>query len=174
MQPTSATALAALAAPMAPAAAGAHATVEPLDPAPPRAGSSVRFVLDAPNEELTTPGTKVVLSIPRGARSRVRAQHTPGWALDVRRRAVAGRTRLATMRLTWTAAPGHAVEPGETQRFRFRLRTPTRSGPLCFEIDQHYSPPGLGERPKIDRWRGPVGSSRPTSCVRIAAPSARS
>ena len=168
----SAVALTALAAPTA---ASAHATVEPLDPARPQAGSSVSFVLDAPNEELTAPGTKVVLFIPLGAQAHVSARRTRGLTLDARHRAAGRRdtARSTTTRLTWTARPGHAVEPGETQRFRFRLRAPSRPGPLCFKIDQHFSPSVLGERPKADRWRGPVRSRRPASCVQIAAPSLR-
>lgn len=157
-----------LAALAAPTAASAHATVEPLGPARPHAGASARFVLDAPNEELTTPGTKVVLFVPSGAQLRVRAQRTPGWTLTSRRRA--GRRPPTTTRLTWTALPGHDVEPGQTQRFRFRLGAPSHPGPLCFKIDQYFSPSGLGEQPKVDRWRGSAGSSRPASCVQVARP----
>ena len=115
------------------------------------------------------------LFIPLGAQAHVSARRTRGWTLDARHRAASRRdtARSTTTRLTWTARPGHAVEPGETQRFRFRLRAPSRPGPLCFKIDQHFSPSVLGERPKVDRWRGPVRSRRPASCMQIAAPSLR-
>lgn len=115
-----------LAALAAPTAASAHATVEPLGPARPHAGASARFVLDAPNEELTTPGTKVVLFVPSGAQLRVRAQRTPGWTLTSRRRAgpkaphhdapdldrAAGPRRRARPDATLPLSPQGSVTPG--------------------------------------------------------------
>lgn len=152
-----------------PAAAQAHVTLQPSE-AP--AGGFARLDVRVPNEEDAASTTKVVVQLPPGFAD-ASYEPVPGWSVRETRRKLPtpietehGDTRtdeLAT--ISFTAAPGKGVKPGQFQDFGLSLGLPDKPAgtKLTFKALQTYSG---GE---VVRWIGPAGSDRPAPIVTLVA-----
>ena len=154
-----------------PAAAAAHVTLQPNE-AP--AGGFARLDVRVPNEEDAKATTKVVVQLPSGFAD---ASYEPvaGWTVRETRRKLATPVttddgdkltdELAT--ISFTAAPGKGIEPGQFQDFGLSLGLPDKPAgtKLAFKALQTYSG---GE---VVRWIGAEGSERPAPVVTLVAAS---
>ncbi len=152
-----------------PAAAAAHVTLQPKQ-AP--AGGFARLDVRVPNEEDAKSTTKVVVQMPSGF-AHVSYEPVAGWTVRETRRKLAtpvttedGDTltdELAT--ISFTAAPGKGIEPGQFQDFGLSLGLPDKpvGTKLAFKALQTYTG---GE---VVRWIGAEGSERPAPVVTLVA-----
>jgi uncharacterized protein len=163
-------AAAAVAATLAlPAAATAHVTLQPSE-AP--AGGFARLDVRVPSEDDTKRTVKVEVQMPPGF-SDASYEPVPGWTVTEARKKLAKPIKaddgdLLTDELstiTFTAAPGKGLKPGEFQDFGLSLALPDKPAgtKLTFKALQTY---GGGE---VVRWIGPEGSDRPAPVVTLVA-----
>ena len=154
-----------------PATAGAHVTLQPSE-AP--AGGFARVDVRVPNEEDAKATTKIVVQMPPGFAD-ASYEPVPGWTVRETKRKLAtpvttddGDTlteELAT--ISFTAASGKGIKPGQFQDFGLSLRLPDKPAgtKLAFKALQTYSG---GE---VVRWIGAEGSDRPAPIVTLVAAS---
>jgi LPXTG-motif cell wall-anchored protein len=126
------------------APAAAHVTVNPNTAVP---GGYTKVTFRVPNETDATDTTKVEVNLPAAqAVASVSVKPVPGWT------AVAVKSKLATpikshdsqiteavTKITWTAAPGAAIKPGQFQEFDVSLGPLPESGQMVFKALQTYS-----------------------------------
>jgi uncharacterized protein YcnI len=148
-----------------PAVADAHVTVHPN--AVPAAGFTVIGV-NVPNEEAKATTTRVEVRLPPGF-AFVSTEPVAGWtatettgklATPIQTDDGAIDTQVETV--TWTAAKGAGIAPGQFQRFPLSVLIPDQAGrPLAFKALQTYSD---GE---VVRWIGAPGSDHPAAQVAV-------
>jgi uncharacterized protein YcnI len=124
--------------------ASAHVTINPREAVQ---GSYGRLAFRVPSESDTASTTKVEVNLPGDAPvASVSTMPVPGWTVAVERRNLATPLEVhgsqiteAVSKITWTAAAGAAIKPGEFQEF------PVSMGPLpavdrmVFKALQTYS-----------------------------------
>jgi uncharacterized protein len=163
-------ALATLAAALAlPAAAGAHVTLQPSE-AP--AGGFARLDVRVPSEEATKSTVKVEVQMPPGFAD-ASYEPVPGWTVTESRHKLAKPITAADGdvltdelgTITFTAAPGKGLKPGQFQDFGLSLGLPDKPAgtKLEFKALQTYS------GGKVVRWIGAEGSERPAPVVTLVA-----
>ncbi len=163
-------AAAAVAATLAlPAAAAAHVTLQPNE-AP--AGGFARLDVRVPNEEDAKDTVKVEVQMPPGFAD-ASYEPVPGWTVKETRKKLATPVKtddgdtltdeLST--ITFTAAKGKGIEPGQFQDFGLSLGLPDKPAgtKLTFKALQTYTG---GE---VVRWIGAEGSDKPAPVVTLAA-----
>lgn len=163
-------ALAAVAATLAlPAAATGHVTLQPGE-AP--AGGFARLDVRVPSEEATKNTVKVEVQMPPGFAD-ASYEPVPGWTVKETRHKLAKpittsdgdvlTDELGT--ITFTAAPGRGLEPGQFQDFGLSLGLPDKPAgtKLTFKALQTYA------GGKVVRWIGAEGSEHPAPVVTLVA-----
>lgn len=152
-----------------PAAAAAHVTLQPSE-AP--AGGFARLDVRVPNEEDAKDTIKVEVQMPPGF-SDASYQPVAGWSVKETRTKLAKpitaddgdvlTDELGT--ITFTAAPGKGIKPGQFQDFGLSLGLPDKPAgtKLTFKALQTYSG---GE---VVRWIGAEGADRPAPVVTLVA-----
>jgi periplasmic copper chaperone A len=124
--------------------AEAHVTVNPGTATP---GGYTKVTFRVPNETDNADTTKLEVNLPAGAPvASVSVKPVPGWT------AVAEKAKLATpikahdaeiteavSKITWTAAAGAAIKPGQFQEFDVSLGPLPESGQMVFKALQTYS-----------------------------------
>ena len=125
--------------------AWAHVTVQPSE-AP--AGSFSTLTFQVPNEEDDASTTKLVVTFPASQPvANARLQPVPGWTGVVEKKAPATpitddegeAISEVVSTITWTAATGGGIAPGEFQQFRVSLRLPTEGDSFALPTAQTYS-----------------------------------
>lgn len=126
------------------APAAAHVTVNPNTATP---GGYTKVTFRVPNETDTADTTKLEVNLPADKPiASVSVKPVPGWT------AVAEKSKLATpikahdteiteavSKITWTAAAGSAIKPGQFQEFDVSLGPLPDSGQMIFKALQTYS-----------------------------------
>jgi uncharacterized protein YcnI len=126
------------------APAAAHVTVNPNTATP---GGYTKVTFRVPNEMDTAETNKLEVNLPADAPvASVSVKPVPGWT------AVAVKSKLATpikahdaeiteavSKITWTAAAGSAIKPGQFQEFDVSLGPLPKSGQMVFKALQTYS-----------------------------------
>jgi uncharacterized protein YcnI len=149
-------------------AAQAHVTLQPPE-AP--AGGYARLDVRVPNEHDAGRTVKVEVRMPPGF-SDASYEPVAGWSVTKTRRKLAQpitvdgdaiSDELDT--ITFTAAPGKGVAPGQFQDFGLSLRLPAKpvGTKLAFKALQTYTG---GE---VVRWIGPAGTEHPAPLVTLVA-----
>ncbi len=124
--------------------ASAHVTV---NPSTATAGGYAKVSFRVPNESDSASTTKLEVNLPAGQPiASVSVKPIPGWT------AVAVKSKLATpikshdteiteavSKITWTAAKGSEIKPGEFQEFDVSMGALPESGQLIFKALQTYS-----------------------------------
>lgn len=124
--------------------AAAHVTVNPNSAT---AGGYAKVSFRVPNESDSASTTKLEVNLPADQPiASVSVKPIPGWT------AVATRSKLATpikshdteiteavSKITWTAAKGSEIKPGEFQEFDVSMGALPESGQLVFKALQTYS-----------------------------------
>lgn len=133
------------------APAAAHVTVNPSDATK---GGFTKIAFRVPNETENTDTTKVEIALPTDTPiASVSVKPLPGWT------AVADKTKLTTpiksddgevtaavTKVTWTAAAGSALKPGQFQEFELSLGPLPDTDQIIFKALQTYSDG------KVVRW----------------------
>ncbi|SCL19751.1 YcnI family protein [Micromonospora inyonensis] len=158
--------------------ASAHVTVNPKEATQ---GSYGRFAFRVPNESDTASTVKVEVVLPENAPvGSVSTLPVPGWTVTVEKRKVdppvevhGSQLSEVVSKLTWTAAAGGGVRPGEFQEFPVSLGPLPQTDRMVFKALQTYSdgnvqrwieePTAGGEEPE---------SPAPVLTLAAAAPSA--
>ncbi|BCL15991.1 YcnI family copper-binding membrane protein [Micromonospora sagamiensis] len=158
--------------------ASAHVTVNPKEATQ---GSYGRFAFRVPNESDTASTVKVEVVLPENAPvGSVSTLPVPGWTVTVEKRKVdppvevhGSQLSEVVSKLTWTAAAGGGVRPGEFQEFPVSLGPLPQTDRMVFKALQTYSdgnvqrwieePTAGGEEPE---------SPAPVLALAAAAPSA--
>jgi uncharacterized protein len=152
-----------------PAVAGAHVTLQPSE-AP--AGGFARLDVRVPNEEDARNTVKVEVQMPPGFAD-ASYERVVGWTVTETRHKLAKPIKaddgdvltdeLAT--ITFTAAAGKGIEPGQFQDFGLSLGLPDKPAGtrLTFKALQTYT------GGKVVRWIGPEGSEHPAPIVTLVA-----
>jgi uncharacterized protein len=152
-----------------PAAASAHVTLQPSE-AP--AGGFARLDVRVPSEEAAKNTVQVEVQMPPGFAD-ASYQPVPGWTVSETRHKLAKPIKasdgdvltdeLGT--ITFTAAPGKGLKPGQFQDFGLSLGLPDKpvGTKLVFKALQTYTG---GE---VVRWIGPESSQRPAPVVTLVA-----
>ncbi|GLW28346.1 YcnI family protein [Actinoplanes regularis] len=124
--------------------ASAHVTVNPNTAT---AGGYAKVSFRVPNESDSASTTKLEVNLPADQPiASVSVKPVPGWT------AVAEKSKLATpikahgteiteavLKITWTAAKGSEIKPGEFQEFDVSMGALPESGQLVFKALQTYS-----------------------------------
>ncbi|SBT52753.1 YcnI family copper-binding membrane protein [Micromonospora auratinigra] len=134
-----ATALLGLAGP-----AAAHVTINPAEASQ---GGYGRFAFRVPNESDTASTTKVEVVLPESTPvGSVSTMPVPGWTVQVEKRKVdppievhGSQLTEAVSKLTWTAATGGGVKPGEFQEFPVSMGPLPQADRMVFKVLQTYS-----------------------------------
>jgi uncharacterized protein YcnI len=154
-----------------PATAAAHVTLQPKE-AP--AGGFARLDVRVPNEEDAKDTVKVEVQMPPGFAD---ASYEPvaGWRVTESRKQFTKPITTADgdtldselAAITFTAAPGKGIEPGQFQDFGLSLGLPDKPAgtTLTFKALQTYSG---GD---VVRWIGAEGSEHPAPVVTLVAAS---
>lgn len=148
--------------------ASAHVTLQPSEVP---AGGFTRLDVRVPTERDDASTTKVAVQFPPGFTT-VSTEPVPGWTAKVTRAKLAKpqvndegekiTDRVDTV--TWTAAGGQGIGPGQFQDFGMSVAIPDKAGSaLTFKAVQTYS---SGE---VVRWIGPPDSESPAPQVQLAA-----
>jgi uncharacterized protein YcnI len=158
--------------------ASAHVTVNPADAAQ---GGYGRFAFRVPNESDTAATTKVEVVLPENAPvGSVSTMPVPGWTVTVEKRKVdppvevhGSQLSEVVSKLTWTAAAGGGVEPGEFQEFAVSMGPLPQTDRMVFKTLQTYSDGN------VQRWieeptpgGGESESPAPVLTLAAASPSA--
>jgi uncharacterized protein YcnI len=128
----------------APLAASAHVTV---DPNTADAGGWAYVTFRAPNESTTASTTKVVVHLPQDTPlTSVSYRPTPGWTAAVdtadlpKPVTVSGNTiTTAPVSITFDAADGAGIAPGQFQLFTVSLGPIPKTGHIVLPVTQTYS-----------------------------------
>ncbi|GAA4682597.1 YcnI family protein [Phytohabitans rumicis] len=141
------------------APAAAHVTVTPEEA---EQGGYGRIAFRVPNESDTTSTTKLEVVLPEGAPvASVSTMPLAGWTVKVERRTVSppidvhgSQVTEVVSKITWTAAAGGGVKPGEFLEFPVSMGPLPDTDQMVFKVLQTYSD---GE---ISRWiEEPTGSA---------------
>ncbi|WP_117209935.1 YcnI family protein [Allorhizocola rhizosphaerae] len=127
------------------APASAHVTVNPREAT---GGGYARVAFRVPNESDTESTTKLEVHLPENAPlASVSTMPVPGWTVAVSKRKLSQPvdnhgtqiTEVVSV-ITWTAAEGAAIKPGEFQEFPVSMgRIPDNVNQLVFKALQTYS-----------------------------------
>jgi len=128
----------------APLAASAHVTVDPNTAAP---GGWAYVTFRAPNESTTASTTKLVVHLPQDTPlTSVSYRPTPGWTAAVdtadlpKPVTVSGNTiAKAPVSITFEAAAGAGIAPGQFQLFTVSLGPIPKTGHIVLPVTQTYS-----------------------------------
>jgi uncharacterized protein YcnI len=152
-----------------PAVANAHVTLQPSE-AP--AGGFARLDVRVPSEEATKNTVKVEVQMPPGFADAT-YEPLPGWTVKETRHKLAKPIKAADGdvltdelgTITFTAAPGKGLKPGQFQDFGLSLGLPDKPAgtKLAFKALQTYS------GGKVVRWIGPESSAHPAPVVTLVA-----
>jgi periplasmic copper chaperone A len=126
------------------APASAHVTINPKEATQ---GSYGRFAFRVPNESDTASTTRLEVVLPENAAvGSVSTMPVAGWTLKVEKRKVdppievhGSQLTEAVAKLTWTAAAGGGVKPGEFQEFPVSLGPLPQVDKMVFKVLQTYS-----------------------------------
>ncbi|NES16846.1 MULTISPECIES: YcnI family protein [Micromonospora] len=124
--------------------ASAHVTVNPKEATQ---GGYGRFAFRVPNESDTAATTKVEVVLPENAAvGSVSTMPVAGWTVTVQKRKVdppvevhGSQLTEAVSKLTWTAATGGGVKPGEFQEFPVSMGPLPQVDKMVFKVLQTYS-----------------------------------
>jgi uncharacterized protein YcnI len=124
--------------------ASAHVTVNPREATQ---GGYGRFAFRVPNESDTASTTRVEVVLPENAPvGSVSTMPVVGWTLAVEKRKVdppvevhGSQLTEAVSKLTWTAASGGGVKPGEFQEFPVSMGPLPQVDRMVFKVLQTYS-----------------------------------
>lgn len=124
--------------------ASAHVTVNPREATQ---GGYGRFAFRVPNESDTASTTRVEVVLPENAPvGSVSTMPVVGWTLAVEKREVdppvevhGSQLTEAVSKLTWTAASGGGVKPGEFQEFPVSMGPLPQVDRMVFKVLQTYS-----------------------------------
>ncbi|SCL34599.1 Uncharacterized protein YcnI [Micromonospora pallida] len=155
--------------------ASAHVSVNPADATQ---GGYGRFAFRVPNESDTAATTKVEVVLPENAPvGSVSTMPVPGWTVTVEKRKVdppvevhGSQLSEVVSKLTWTAAAGGGVEPGQFQEFAVSMGPLPQTDQMVFKTLQTYSDGN------VQRWieaptPGGEESESPAPVLTLAAPS---
>lgn len=126
------------------APASAHVTVNPREATQ---GGYGRFAFRVPNESDTAATTRVEVVLPENAPvGSVSTMPVAGWTVAVEKRKVdppvevhGSQLSEVVSKLTWTAAPGGGVKPGEFQEFPVSMGPLPQVDRMVFKTLQTYS-----------------------------------
>ncbi|MER7165514.1 YcnI family protein, partial [Micromonospora sp. NPDC000207] len=126
------------------APAAAHVTVSPGEA---EQGAYSRVAFRVPNESDTASTVKLEVTLPEDAPvGSVSTLPVPGWTVTVERRPVSPPIEVhgaelteAVSKLTWTAAEGSGVKPGEFQEFPVSMGPLPEVDTMVFRALQTYS-----------------------------------
>ncbi|WBB82154.1 YcnI family protein [Micromonospora sp. WMMD882] len=126
------------------ASASAHVTVNPKEATQ---GGYGRFAFRVPNESDTAATTKVEVVLPENAPvGSVSTMPVSGWTVAVEKRTVdppvevhGSQLTEVVSKLTWTAAAGGGVKPGEFQEFPVSMGPLPQVDTMVFKTLQTYS-----------------------------------
>ncbi|MFG2056706.1 YcnI family protein [Micromonospora sp. NPDC048930] len=124
--------------------ASAHVTINPKEATQ---GGYGRFAFRVPNESDTAATTKVEVVLPENAPvGSVSTMPVAGWTVRVEKRKVdppievhGSQLTEAVSKLTWTAATGGGVKPGEFQEFPVSMGPLPQADKMVFKVLQTYS-----------------------------------
>jgi periplasmic copper chaperone A len=125
--------------------AAAHVTVSSPDARP---GEEGKLVFSVPTESATASTTKVTVALPEATPlASVSTKPHPGWRVSTTQRKLAkpleseGFTLTrAVATVTWTAAPGKGLGPGQFDEFELSVGPfPEKPGKLVMPVTQTYS-----------------------------------
>ncbi|MGW5672668.1 YcnI family copper-binding membrane protein [Micromonospora sp. NPDC003776] len=125
-------------------AASAHVSINPKEATQ---GGYGRFAFRVPNESDTASTTKVEVVLPENAPvGSVSTMPVAGWTVAVEKRKVdppinvhGSQLTEAVSKLTWTAAAGGGVKPGEFQEFPVSMGPLPEVDKMVFKVLQTYS-----------------------------------
>ncbi|MCW3843939.1 YcnI family protein [Micromonospora yasonensis] len=125
-------------------AASAHVSINPKEATQ---GGYGRFAFRVPNESDTASTTKVEVVLPENAPvGSVSTMPVAGWTVRVEKRKVdppidvhGSQLTEAVSKLTWTAATGGGVKPGEFQEFPVSMGPLPQVDKMVFKVLQTYS-----------------------------------
>ncbi|MEH1124915.1 YcnI family copper-binding membrane protein [Micromonospora sp. CPCC 206061] len=124
--------------------ASAHVTVNPREATQ---GGYAKLAFRVPNERDNASTVKVEVTIPtQTAIASVSTRPTPGWTATVERTKLATPLKVhdsevteAVSKITWTAAPGNEVKPGQFQEFEVSAGPLPEVDRITFKALQTYS-----------------------------------
>ena len=124
--------------------ASAHVTINPAEG---KQGGYGRFAFRVPNESDTASTVKVEVNLPENAPvGSVSTMPVAGWTVAVEKRKVdppievhGSQLTEAVSKLTFTAAPGGGVKPGEFQEFPVSMGPLPQADTMVFKVLQTYS-----------------------------------
>jgi periplasmic copper chaperone A len=153
--------------------ASAHVTINPQEATQ---GSYGRFAFRVPNESDDASTTKLEVTLPVDAPvASVSTQPVPGWTAVVERAALAKPIEAhgtqiteAVSKITWTAAGGGGVKPGEFQEFPISLGPLPEVDVMVFKALQTYSD-GTVARWIEEPVDGKPAEQDPAPVLRLAA-----
>ncbi|GAA3744357.1 YcnI family protein [Micromonospora maritima] len=153
--------------------ASAHVTINPQEGAQ---GGYGRFAFRVPNESDTASTVKVEVNLPANAPvGSVSTMPVPGWTVAVEKRKVdppievhGSQLTEAVSKLTFTAAQGGGVKPGEFQEFPVSMGPLPQVDTMVFKVLQTYSDGN------VSRWieeptPGAEEPENPAPVLRLAA-----
>lgn len=127
------------------ATAMAHVTVNPREAAK---GGYAKFDVRVPNERSNAGTVKIELALPEDHPiASVSVQPVPGWTYAVTKRHLdtplvdddGNKTEDVVSQLTWTAAPGNSIKPGEFMELPISMGPlPDDADKLTFKANQTY------------------------------------
>lgn len=154
----STTALTAALVLFAPALAQAHVTVQPKEAT---AGAYVVENVRVPNETQDATTTRIAVQMPPGFAS-VSYAAVPGWEVGVKKSKLAtpvktddGEVTDQVDQITFTAAKGAGIAPGQFQDFPLSIKVPDEPGTLTFKAVQTY------DNGDVVRWIGAPDADEP-------------
>ena len=121
--------------------ASAHVTVSSTNATP---GGYATVVLNVPTESDTASTTKIAVQLPTVGS--VAVQPTPGWTVATKTTKLAkpittddGPIAQTVSQITWTAAAGGGIKPGQFQQFFVSLGPLPKAASVSFPAIQYYS-----------------------------------
>jgi periplasmic copper chaperone A len=154
------------------APAAAHVTINPTEATQ---GSYGRFAFRVPNESDDASTVKLEVTLPADAPvASVSTQPVPGWTVAIERSTLATPIEVhgssvteAVSKITWTAAAGGGVKPGEFQEFPVSLGPLPEVDQMVFKALQTYSDGAVA------RWieepvNGQAAEQDPAPVLRLA------
>jgi uncharacterized protein len=147
--------------------AQAHVTLQPKEVP---AGGFVRLDVRVPNERDAAGTSKIQVQFPAGFAS-VSTEPKPGWTMKIAKRKAKVPVELHGEKsdteidtVTFTAAKGSAIKPGEFVDFGLSLATPDKAGEdLTFKAIQTY------DNGEVVRWIGGPDADEPAPLVTLAS-----